>query len=276
MRDLSRDHSLLAINSATVKPWTLEQLVEGCVRAGITGIAPWRDIVQACGAERAGKLIRASGLRVTCLCRGGMFTAADAAGRLTAVADNRRAVDEAAEIGARCLVLVAGGLPPGSKDIAGAREQIRDGIAAMLPHARAANMPLAIEPLHPMTAADRCLINTLDQALDLCDEFGAGTGVVVDVYHLWWDPALATAIERARGRILTYHVCDWLVPTTDLLEDRGMMGDGIIDLRGIRATVESAGYAGHCDVEIFSARNWWKRDPAEVLQVAIERFRNCV
>ncbi len=272
MRDLSDDLRWLAINSATIRSWPLDQQIQGCARAGITGIAPWRDGLARLGVRRARELLHAHDMTVTCLCRGGMFTAADAAGLRAATDDNRRAVDEAAEIGARCLVLVAGGLPPGSKDIVGARQQIHDGIAALLPYARAANMPLAIEPLHPMTAADRCLINTLDQALDLCDELGAGTGVVVDVYHLWWDPALAAAIRRARGRILTYHVCDWLVPTTDLLEDRGMMGDGIIDLRGIRAMVETAGYAGHCDVEIFSARNWWKRDPAEVLQVAIERY----
>ena len=276
MRDLTDDLRWLAINSATIKSWPLDQQIEGCARAGITGIAPWRYGLADLGVGRARELLRTHGMTVTCLCRGGMFTAADGAGRKAAIDDNRRAVDEAAEIGARCLVLVAGGLPPGSKDIIGAREQIRDGIAAMLPHARTANMPLAIEPLHPMTAADRCLINTLDQALDLCDELGAGAGVVVDVYHLWWDPALNGAIDRARGRILTYHVCDWLVPTIDLLEDRGMMGDGIIDLRGIRAMVEAAGYAGHCDVEIFSAHNWWKRDPAEVLQIAIERYRNFV
>jgi sugar phosphate isomerase/epimerase len=276
MRDLADDLRWLAINSATIKSWPLDQQIEGCARAGITGIAPWRNGLADLGVSRARELLRAHQMTVTCLCRGGMFTAADAAGRKAAIDDNLRAVDEAAEIGARSLVLVAGGLPPGSKDIAGAREQIRDGIAAMLPHARAANMPLAIEPLHPMTAADRCLINTLDQALDLCDELGAGTGVVVDVYHLWWDPELPAAIDRARGRILTYHVCDWLVPTTDLVEDRGMMGDGVIDLRGIRAMVEEAGYSGHCDVEIFSARNWWKRDPAEVLQVAIERYRKFV
>jgi sugar phosphate isomerase/epimerase len=276
MRDLTDDQRWLAINSATIKSWPLDQQIEGCARAGIIGIAPWRNGLADLGIGRVRELLRTHQMTVTCLCRGGMFTATDATARKAAIDDNRRAVDEAAEIGARCLVLVAGGLPPGSKDIAGAREQIRDGIAAMLPHARAANMPLAIEPLHPMTAADRCLINTLDQALDLCDELGAGTGVVVDVYHLWWDPELPAAIDRARGRILTYHVCDWLVPTTDLVEDRGMMGDGIIDLRGIRTMVEEAGYAGHCDVEIFSARNWWKRDPAEVLQVAIERYRKFV
>jgi sugar phosphate isomerase/epimerase len=276
MRDLTGSLQWLAINSATIRSWPLQQQIEGCARAGITGIAPWRDGVAELGVKRTGELLRQHSMTVTCLCRGGMFPAADAVGRAAALDDNRRAVDEAAAIGARCLVMVVGGLPPGSKDIAGARAQVRDGMESLLPHARAAKMPLAIEPLHPMTTADRSVVNTLGQALDLCDELGAGAGVAVDAYHVWWDPALSPAIARAAGRILTYHVCDWLVPTTDLVFDRGMMGDGVIDLRGIRAMVEAAGYAGHCDVEIFSAGNWWKRDPAEVLQVAIERYRSFV
>jgi sugar phosphate isomerase/epimerase len=276
MRDLTNDRDLLAINTATVKSWSLEQAIEGCARAGIRAIAPWRDVLQACGVERATKMLRSYGMTVTCLCRGGMFPAADAAGRRAALADNRRAVDEASEIGARCLVLVVGGLPPGAKDIADARRQVRDGLAELLPYARRANMPLAIEPLHPMYAADRACVNTLAQANDLCDELGEGTGLALDVYHVWWDPDLARQIARAAGRILTYHVCDWLVPTTDLLLDRGMMGDGVIDLRGIRAMVEGAGYVGHCDVEIFSAGNWWKRDPHEVLRVCIERHQTVV
>jgi len=276
MRDLSRNRDLLAINSATVKAWSLEQLVEGCVRAGISAIAPWRDIVQACGVERAGKLIRAQGLTVTCYCRAGMFPAADEAGRRATLDDNRRAVDEAAGVGARCLVLIAGGLPKGSKDITGAHAQVRDGIAALLPYARAAGVPLAIEPLHPMYAADRACVNTLAHANDLCDQLGEGLGIVYDVYHLWWDPDLPRQTTRAAGRILTYHVCDWLVPTRDLLLDRGMPGDGVIDLRGIRAMVEATGYAGHCDVEIFSAQNWWTREPAEVLRICLERHQTVV
>ena len=175
MRDLSQDSSLLSINSMTVKPWSLEQLVEGCARAGISAISPWRDIVQACGLERAAKLIRAHGMTVTGLCRGGMFPAADDAGRRAALDDNRRAVDEAAAIGAQCLILVVGGLPKGSRDIADARRQVRDALAALLPHARQANMPLAIEPLHPMFAADRACVNTLAHANDLCDELGEGS-----------------------------------------------------------------------------------------------------
>jgi sugar phosphate isomerase/epimerase len=276
MRDLSNDRALLSINSMTVKPWSLEQLVEGCARAGLTAISPWRDIVQACGVERAGKLIRAAGMTVTGLCRGGMFPAADEAGRRAALDDNRRAVDEAAAIGARCLILVVGGLPKGSRDIGDARMQVRDGLAALLPYARQAGVPLAIEPLHPMFAADRACVNTLKQANDLCDELGEGAGVAVDTYHVWWDPELAREVARAGRNILAYHVNDWLVPTTDLLLDRGMMGDGVIDLRGIRAMVEAAGYHGHCEVEILSANNWWKRDPDEVLRVCIERHQTVV
>src|SRR5215470_12505419 len=175
MRDLSHDRALISINSMTVKAWSLVELVEGCARAGISAISPWRDIVQACGAARAGKLIRAHDMTVTGLCRGGMFPAADDAGRRAALDDNRRAVDEAAGIGAQCLILVVGGLPKDSRDLAGARQQVRDGLAALLPHARAAGVPLAIEPLHPMFAADRACVNTLAQANDLCDELGEGT-----------------------------------------------------------------------------------------------------
>ena len=276
MRDLSRDAKLLAVNSATVKAWSLEQLIEGCKRAGISAIAPWRDIVQAVGVEKAGKLIRAAGFDVSCLCRGGMFPAADAAGRRAALEDNKRAVDEAAGIGAKCLVLIAGGLPKGSKDLDAAHEQVRDGIAALLPYARDAGVPLAIEPLHPMTAADRACVNTMGHANNLCDELGEGLGIALDVYHVWWDPDLATQIERAGRRIVTYHVCDWLVPTRDLVFDRGMPGDGVIDLKHIRGLVEATGYAGHIDVEIFSTLDWWKRAPDEVLRICVERHRSVV
>jgi sugar phosphate isomerase/epimerase len=276
MRDLANDSKLLAINSATVKAWSLAQLVEGCQRAGIPAIAPWRDIVQAAGIENAGKMIRNAGLEVSCLCRGGMFPAADEAGRRAALDDNKRAVDEAAGIGAKCLVLIAGGLPKGSKDLAGAHAQVRDGIAALLPYARAAGMPLAIEPLHPMTAADRACVNTMGHANALCDELGEGLGIALDVYHVWWDPELPQQIERAGKRIITYHVCDWLVPTRDLVFDRGMPGDGVIDLKKIRGMVEATGYAGHIDVEIFSTLDWWKREPDEVLRICKERHRTVV
>jgi sugar phosphate isomerase/epimerase len=262
MADVAR----LSINTATLKNLTLREAIEACARAGIGGIAPWRDRLQECGLAEAARLIRAHGLAVSGLCRGGMFTSA---GWLD---DNRRAVDEAAEIGAKCLVLVVGGLAGASKDIADARRQVRDGIAALLPHARAAKMPLAIEPLHPMYAADRACVNTLGHANDLCDELGEGLGVAVDVYHVWWDPALEREIARARSRILAFHVCDWLVSTRDLLLDRGMMGDGVIDIPRIRSWVERAGFKGAIEVEIFSAENWWKRPPEEVLAVCRERI----
>lgn len=264
----------MSLNTATVREqWTLRQCIEGCVRHGIAGIAPWRDKLAACGVAEAAGLIADHGLTVTGLCRGGLFPATDAAGRQAALDENRRAVDEAAAIGARCLVLVAGGLPPGSKDIAGARSQVRDGIAALLAHARAAGVPLAIEPLHPMYAADRACINTMAQANALCDELGDGLGIAVDVYHVWWDPDLAREIARAGGRILAFHVCDWLVPTTDLLLDRGMMGDGVIDIPAIRTMVEATGFRGLAEVEIFSAENWWRRDADEVMRTIVERCR---
>jgi sugar phosphate isomerase/epimerase len=164
---------------------------------------------------------------------------------------------------------------PGSRDLAGARALVRDGLAELLPYGRAAGVPLAVEPLHPMYAADRACVNTLAQANDLCDALGAGIGVAVDVYHLWWDPALEREIARAgKERILGFHICDWLVPTRDLLLDRGMMGDGVIDIPRIRGWVEAAGYEGFCEVEIFSRDNWWKRPMAEVLETCIQRYRS--
>ncbi len=214
-------------------------------------------------------------MRVTGLCRGGFFPGATAEERARAVEDNRRAVDEAAELGADCLVMVVGGLPAGSRDIGAAREMVRDGLATMLPYARAAGVPVALEPLHPMYAADRACVNTLGQALDLCDELGEGTGVAIDVYHVWWDPELERQLARAGagGRILAHHICDWLVPTRDPLNDRGMMGDGVVDLKRIRGWFEAAGFHGPQEVEIFSSENWWKRDGDEVLRTCVERFR---
>jgi sugar phosphate isomerase/epimerase len=266
----------LSINLATVRAqWDMEEAVAGCLRHGITAIAPWRDQVAAIGLDRAARLVRENGLRVTGLCRGGFFPGATAEERARAIDDNRRAVDEAAALGADCLVLVVGGLPPGSKDIGAARAMVEDGLAALLPHALAADMPLAIEPLHPMYAADRACVNTLSQALDLCDALGQGTGAAIDVYHVWWDPELEAQIARAgaAGQILAHHICDWLVPTRDPLNDRGMMGDGVADLKRIRGWFEAAGFHGPQEVEIFSAENWWKRDGDEVLATCVERFR---
>jgi len=277
----SPDPSLLSLNTATTRgKWGLAQAIEGCARHGLRGIAPWRDLLHEMGVDRAARAIRAHGLIVTGLCRGGMFPATTARQRRANIADNLRAVDEAHALGAQCLILVVGGLPKGSKDLAGARQQVKDGIAAILPYARKAGVPLAIEPLHPMQAADRACVNTLEQALDLCDALDArasgALGVAVDVYHVWWDPKLEAQIRRAgRKRIFAHHICDWLVPTTDLLLDRGMMGDGVIDLMKIRGWLERAGYRGFQEVEIFSAANWWKRDPDEVVRICKRRYRRC-
>jgi sugar phosphate isomerase/epimerase len=273
--------ALLSLNTATTrKRWDLAQAIEGCARHGIRAIAPWRDLLHAMGVDAAARALRTHGLTVTGLCRGGLFAAVDAPGRQAAIDDNRRAIDEAHALGAQCLVLIAGGLPRGSKDIAAARMQVEEGIAAILPYARAAGVPLAIEPLHPMYAADRACINTLNQALDVCDALDpsreGGLGVAVDVYHVWWDPQLEAAIARAgKARVYAFHICDWLVPTRDLLNDRGMMGDGVIDIARIRGWVERAGYTGFHEVEIFSELDWWQRDPDEVLAVCKERHQRC-
>ncbi|MCB2019221.1 MAG: sugar phosphate isomerase/epimerase [Burkholderiaceae bacterium] len=301
MRDFSQDHRWLSINTATVRKqrgadWPLLDILDACAARGIRAVAPWRDQVAAAGLDATARALKANGLELSGYCRGGMFTYTDAAGQLATRDDNRRALDEACTLGAACLVLVVGGLPgalagkAAHKDLASARTQVTEGIAALLEDARERRMPLAIEPLHPMYAADRACINTLEQALDVCDALdppvpdGTGRearsgalGVAVDLYHVWWDPRLAQQIERAgRERLLAFHVCDWLTPTTDLLNDRGMMGDGVIDIRRIRALVEAQGFAGYSEVEIFSAANWWQRDGGEVLDTCIERHRRCV
>ena len=257
--------ALLSLNTVTVKEkWGLAQCIEGCSRHAIPGISPWRDVLHAMGVDAAARHIRDAGLTVTGLCRGGMFPAADAAGRAAAIEDNRRAIAEAYSLNAACLVMVCGGLPPGSKDLPGARAMVRDGLAAILPEARAAGVTLALEPLHPMTCADRSVLSTTAQALDLCDELGAGAGVALDCYHIWWDPEIAAQVARAGPRIAAFHACDWLVPTTDLLLDRGMPGDGVIDIVGLRAMVDTAGYRGFTEVELLS-RRWWAEDPDHVL-----------
>ena len=292
MRDFSQDHRWLSINTATVRKSSgtdlpLPQIIEACVRRGIRAISPWRDQVAAAGLPEISRLVRSHGLELSGYCRGGMFPAADAAGLKAARDDNRRAVDEAAELNAKCLVLVVGALPgalqgkAAHKDIALARSQVRDGIADLLDYARQARMPLAIEPLHPMYAADRACINTMEQALDVCDELDPkrtrAIGVAVDVYHVWWDPKLQQQIARAgKDRLMAFHVCDWLTPTADLLNDRGMMGDGVIDIPRIRGWVEAQGFDGYSEVEIFSGGNWWQRDAGEVLDTCIARHRRAV
>ncbi|WP_407147571.1 sugar phosphate isomerase/epimerase family protein [Bradyrhizobium sp. ORS 86] len=287
MRDFSNDHRWLSLNTATVrKQGDLLAIIEACARHGIRAIDPWRDQVASIGLARAVRAVRDAGLDLSGYCRGGMFTA-DKAHRSAVRDDNRRAVDEAKALGASCIVLVVGGLPqysrPGStasKDITAARAQVHDGIAEMLDYARQAKLPLAIEPLHPAYAADRACVNTTKQALDLCDALDPGRtgaiGVALDVYHIWWDPELNAQIVRAgKDRLLAFHVCDWLVPTRDILNDRGMMGDGVIDIKSVRAAVEAQGFAGYSEIEIFSD-NWWGKPIDEVLQTCIERHRTAV
>ena len=255
----------LSLNSATVrKQWNLAQIIDGCARHGIRGISPWRDQVTSLGLQKTKVLVKEHGLTVTGLCRGGFFTEKDWK------SDNLRAIEEAQVLGAPALILVVGGMPAGSKDLFSYRRQIQDCIAEILPEARKAGVPLAIEPLHPMQVT-RAAVNTLEQALDMCDALGEGIGVAIDVYHVWWDPKLESQVKRAGKRILGYHICDWLPATRDLFNDRGMMGDGIIDLPRIRSWVEQAGYAGFQEVEIFSELDWWKRDPDEVLRICRER-----
>jgi sugar phosphate isomerase/epimerase len=292
MRNFSQDHRWLSINTATVRKsrgveQPLTDIIEACVQRGIRAISPWRDQVAAAGMPAISKLVRTHGLELSGYCRGGMFPAADAAGLQAACDDNRRAVDEACELNAACLVLVVGGLPgalagkAAHKDLALSRNQVSDGIAQLLEYARSCNMPLAIEPLHPMYAADRACINTLEQALDVCDaldpSMSGALGVALDVYHVWWDPKLQQQIARAgKERLLAFHACDWLTPTADLLNDRGMMGDGIIDIPKIRGWMEAQGFAGYSEVEIFSAGNWWQQDMSGVLDTCIARHRSAV
>jgi sugar phosphate isomerase/epimerase len=287
MRDFTSDHRWLSLNTATVrKQGDLLEIIDACARHGIRAIDPWRDQVAAVGLDRALRAVRDAGLDLTGYCRGGMFVS-DTARRTEVRDDNRRAVDEAKALGCSCIVLVAGGLPqysrPGSapsRDIAAAWTQVADGLAEMLEYARTANVPLAIEPLHPAYAADRACVNTTKQALDLCDALDPKRtgmlGVALDVYHIWWDPELMGQIARAgRDRILAFHVCDWLVPTKDMLNDRGMMGDGVIDIKRVRAAVEAQGFAGYSEIEIFS-NDWWGRPMDEVLRTCIERHKTVV
>ncbi len=264
----------LSLNTATVRAqWNLAQCIEGCARHGIAGISPWRDKLHEMGVEPAARAIRDAGLRVSGLCRGGWFTESGSIDR-DVIDDNRRAIDEAAALGADCLVMVVGGLAMGSKDLLQAWKLVEEGLSVTLDHARKAGVKVAIEPLHPMYAADRACINTMGQALDICDRLGDGIGCAVDVYHVWWDPELAAQIKRAgRDRLMAFHLCDWLVPTRDLLTDRGMMGDGVIDIPHLRGLVEAQGFDGLNEVEIFSDRDWWTRDPDEVLRTIVERGR---
>jgi sugar phosphate isomerase/epimerase len=259
----------LSLNQATTrKQWTLREAIEGCSRHGLRALSVWPDKLAECGIGEARRLLADHGMAVASFCLGGLFPAGH-----DRFDDHRRMLDSAAAIGARCIVAVVGTLDPAAKDLAAARRRIEDGLRSLLPHARALGVPLALEPIHPMRAGDLCCVNTLAQANDLCDALGDGLGIVVDVHHVWWDPGLERELARAGGRIRVFQLCDWLRDTAALRDDRGMMGDGVIDLPLIRRWVDAAGYDGFYDVEIMSERTWWQRDADEVVDTCIERFR---
>jgi sugar phosphate isomerase/epimerase len=269
----------LSLNLATVRAqWKLPQAVAAAARHGFAGVAPWREMVHETGIAESARIFRGHGLRVTGYCRGGLFGAGGREKFSEAVDDNKRMIDEAAAIGAEGIVVIGGGLAPGSRDLPDARKMFVEGLAAVLPHARACHVSLALEPMHPMYAADRGCITTLKEMLDIADALGndgpgdKSIGIAVDTYHVWWDPELAAQIARAGSRIIAHHICDWLVPTKHMLNDRGMMGDGVIDFRAFRRMVEAAGYHGLQEVEIFSDY-WWSRPGDEVLATAAERFK---
>lgn len=268
------DLSRLSLNQATTKRWTLPEAVEGCVRAGIPGIGVWRDRLQEYGVERSARLIRDAGLHVSGLCRGGMFPAATHAERRARIEDNRRAIDEAAALNADVLVLVCGPAP--DRDIQAARQMVEDALHELTPYAIECGVKLGIEPLHPMFAADRSVIASLREANNLAERLHSpNVGVIVDAYHLWWDIELYEQIARTGPRIFAYHVSDWIVPLPDVLLGRGMMGDGVIELRRIRAAVEAAGYDGPIEVEIFN-QTIWDTPGNDVLAVMCKRFLECV
>ncbi|MDE0430042.1 MAG: sugar phosphate isomerase/epimerase [Caldilineaceae bacterium] len=269
------EFSRLAINQfTTLQQWSLSEAIEGYARHGVHAIGVLRDKLLEIGATEARRQLRAHDVKATCYCIGGLLTDSDPTRFRANLEATRQAIDEAAEIQADCMVFVAGGLPEGSRDLPAARSRCLDGLAEFLPYAREAGVTVALEPLHPMICAFRSCLSTLGQANDWIGELGGGPelGIVVDVYHVWWDPDMEVEIERAAGRISSFHVCDWLLETTDLRLDRGMMGDGVIDIRRIRDLVEATGYSGYREVEIFSARNWWRRDPDEVVEITKARY----
>lgn len=283
MRDFTHDHSALALNTATLghnvpgagAGWSAERTIDACAERGIGGIAFWRPELQGRAAS-IGQYARAAGVSVVGLCRSPFLVGPLAPqGRQAVVDDFRRSIDETAELGGEILTIVVGGVEPGTKGVRESLGIVTDRLSAVLDYAADRGVKLALEPLHPMYGGDRSCLPTVRDALDICDVLNSETlGVAVDVYHVWWDTDLPRQLERAGTRIMGLHLCDWLVPTTDFLLDRGMMGDGVADLKALRAGVERAGYAGFCEVEIFSANNWWKRDPAEVLDVMVQRFRD--
>ncbi|TRW78509.1 sugar phosphate isomerase/epimerase [Mycolicibacterium sp. 018/SC-01/001] len=267
------DFARLSLNTKTTNSWSLREAVEGAAAAGLPAVGLWRDRVAEAGVAESGKILADNGIRASSLCRGGFLTGLDD----DALDDNRRAIEEAAALGAPELVMVVGGIP--DRDLPAARARVADRLGALAPHAAACGIRLALEPLHPMYCADRAVISTLGQALALAEPHPADVvGVVVDTFHVWWDPELPAQIAEAgrQGRISSYQICDWLVPmTADPLMSRGMMGDGVIDFASLTAMVTGAGYRGDVEVEIFNA-DVWAADPREVVQTMKHRYRELV
>ncbi len=266
------DFSRLCVHTITTKPWSIEEATDRYAAAGIRGVTVWRQWLEGRDIAKVGRDLRSAGIEIVSLCRGGFFPAADAAGRQAAIDDNLKAIDEAEALGAPLIVLVCGAVPGLPLDQS--RKQIADGIGAVLDRAEQAGIRLAVEPLHPMYADTRSAINTLGQANDLCNAVDSPMlGVAVDVYHLWWDPDLKREIERCgrAGDIFAFHVCDWRTPTEDLLNDRGLMGEGCIDVPRIRRWVEANGFDGFVEVEIFSNR-YWAMDQQEFLEMIKDAY----
>ncbi len=264
--------SRLCLHTITTKPWGIEEAARNYSAGGVKGITVWRDALNGRNIKKTGDMLRQEGLQIVSLCRGGFFPSKEPGKRKSALDDNRRAIEEAFELGTDKIVLVCGADP--AQPLEDSRRQIHDGIAAIIPEAGAAGIRLAIEPLHPMYADTRSAINTLAQANDLAEKLNSPwVGVAVDVYHLWWDPALESEIARCgkNGSLLAFHICDWKSPTTDFLNDRGLMGEGCIPLRKIRSWVEEAGFSGFIEVEIFS-NEYWKTDQSEFLKRIIEAY----
>ena len=267
------DISQLCIHTITTRPWKIEEAAKNYSAAGIKGITVWRDAIEGKNIRQTGKMLHDYDLTIVSLCRSGFFTGKDLNKRKSAIDDNRRAIDEAAQLGTSMLVLVCGADP--SQGLEESRKQIRDGIAAIIPDASAAGVRVTIEPLHPMYADTRSAINTLAQANDMAEELNSPwVGIALDVYHLWWDPFLEKEIKRCgeKGNLSAFHICDWKVPTMDMLLDRGLMGEGCIPVKKIRSWVEAAGFTGFNEVEIFST-SYWKENQTEYLQKIIKAYK---
>lgn len=267
------DTSRLCIHTITTKPWDIELAAKKFSDAGVKGITVWRNTLEGRNIRQTGKMLRDHNLSVVSLCRGGFFPSKDKGKRKLAIDDNRRAIEEAHELETKMIVLVCGADP--DQPLEESRKQIRDGIATLLPEASAAGVKLAIEPLHPMYADTRSAINTLSQANDMAEELASQwVGVAVDVYHLWWDSNLEKEIKRCgeKGNLSAFHICDWKIPTIDMLNDRGVMGEGCIPVKKIRGWVEATGFNGYNEVEIFS-NQYWKEDQDELLKRIISAYK---